>query len=62
MSLTVTEVVDLGPNLRQIRLGGEDMIGFRFAPGQDLMLRLPLADGSRLEPHWRARSTNDAGI
>jgi NADPH-dependent ferric siderophore reductase len=55
MSLTVTEVVDLGPNLRQIRLGGEDMIGFRFAPGQDLMLRLPLADGELVSRRYTIR-------
>jgi NADPH-dependent ferric siderophore reductase len=42
MSLEVAEVSDLGPNLRQIRLRGQALQGFRHAPGQDLMLRLPL--------------------
>jgi NADPH-dependent ferric siderophore reductase len=55
MSLTVTGVSDLGPNLRQIRLGGEDLIGFRFAPGQDLMLRLPLADGELVSRRYTIR-------
>lgn len=55
MSLEVVEVVDLGPSLRQIRLGGDDLVGFRFAPGQDLMLRLPLPGGELVSRRYTVR-------
>ncbi|HVC22403.1 MAG TPA: siderophore-interacting protein [Candidatus Dormibacteraeota bacterium] len=58
MSLTVVEVVDLGPSLRQIRLGGEDLIDFTFAPGQDLMLRLPRPNGELISRRYTIRGTN----
>ncbi|MGC1184095.1 MAG: siderophore-interacting protein [Candidatus Dormiibacterota bacterium] len=55
MALAVVEVIDLGPSLRQIRLGGEDLLGFTFAPGQDLMLRLPLPAGEMVSRRYTIR-------
>lgn len=55
MSLTVLEVVDLGPSLRQIRLAGDALRGFQFAPGQDLMLRFPLERGEPVSRRYTIR-------
>jgi NADPH-dependent ferric siderophore reductase len=55
MSLEVGEVLDIGPSLRQIRLRGEDLVGFRFAPGQDLMLRLPSGGGELTSRRYTIR-------
>ncbi|HUY08747.1 MAG TPA: siderophore-interacting protein [Candidatus Dormibacteraeota bacterium] len=55
MSLAVEEVLDIGPSLRQIRLRGEDLLGFRFAPGQDLMLRLPSVGGELTSRRYTVR-------
>ncbi len=46
-SLVVADVTDLGPSLRQIRFRGRFLQGLRWAPGQDLMLRLP-QDGEHM--------------
>jgi NADPH-dependent ferric siderophore reductase len=63
MSLEVAEVADLGPSLRQIRLGGESLRGFEFAPGQDLMLRLPLAGGDLVSRRYTIRRADpSAGL
>ncbi|HVB14863.1 MAG TPA: siderophore-interacting protein [Candidatus Dormibacteraeota bacterium] len=60
MSLTVAEVADLGPSLRQIRLRGEALRAFRFAPGQDLMLRLPLPSGDLVSRRYTIRRGDSA--
>jgi NADPH-dependent ferric siderophore reductase len=60
MALTVDEVVDLGPSLRQIRLRGEALRGFQFALGQDLMLRLPLPGGELVSRRYTIRRTDPA--
>lgn len=60
MALTVDEVIDLGPSLRQIRLGGDALLGFRFAPGQDLMLRLPLPAGELVSRRYTIRRADPA--
>lgn len=63
MSLSVVEVVDIGPSLRRIQLGGEDLLGFRFAPGQDLMLRLPLPGGDLVSRRYTVRRADaSAGV
>ncbi|MGH7643289.1 MAG: siderophore-interacting protein [Candidatus Dormibacteria bacterium] len=63
MALAVEAVDDIGPSLRQIRLRGEDLRGFRFAPGQDLMLRLPLAPGALVSRRYTIRRADpEAGL
>ncbi|MGH7691348.1 MAG: siderophore-interacting protein [Candidatus Dormibacteria bacterium] len=55
MSLEVGAVEDLSPSLRQIRLQGDQLVGFEFAPGQDLMLRLPGSDGELVSRRYTIR-------
>ncbi|MGA8426843.1 MAG: siderophore-interacting protein [Candidatus Dormiibacterota bacterium] len=55
MSLEVAEVHDLGPSLREIRLKGAGLRGFQHAPGQDLMLRLPLDSSSMVNRRYSIR-------
>jgi NADPH-dependent ferric siderophore reductase len=55
MSLAVDDVSDLGPSLRQIRFRGEALRGFQFAPGQDLMLRLPSEGGELVSRRYTIR-------
>ncbi len=61
MTLEVSEVEDLGPNLRQIRLVGADLVGFAFLPGQDLMLRLPGPAGTLVSRRYSIRRADRAG-
>jgi NADPH-dependent ferric siderophore reductase len=55
MTLEVAELHDLGPSLREIRLRGEALRGFQHAPGQDLMLRLPLDANSMVNRRYSIR-------
>jgi NADPH-dependent ferric siderophore reductase len=38
LELQVAEASDLGPRMRRIRLTGDDLAGFTYEPGQDVML------------------------
>ncbi|MFZ0995759.1 MAG: siderophore-interacting protein [Candidatus Dormiibacterota bacterium] len=51
----MAELHELGPSLREIRLRGEALRGFRHAPGQDLMLRLPLDASSTVGRRYSIR-------
>jgi NADPH-dependent ferric siderophore reductase len=55
MALEVAEVRDLGPSLREIRLRGEALKGFNYAPGQDMMLTLPLDASSVVNRRYSIR-------
>jgi NADPH-dependent ferric siderophore reductase len=55
MALEVAEIHDLGPSLREIRLRGEALRGFQYAPGQDLMLMLPLDASSMVNRRYTIR-------
>jgi len=55
MALDVGLVRDLGPTFREIRLQGAALYGFRFAPGQDLMLRLPWGNGELVSRRYTFR-------
>jgi NADPH-dependent ferric siderophore reductase len=55
MALEVAEVHDLSPSLREIRLRGPGLRGFHHAPGQDLMLRLPLDSSSMVNRRYSIR-------
>ena len=55
MTLEVGQLRDLGPTFREIRLQGAALHGFRFAPGQDLMLRLPRGNGEVVSRRYTFR-------
>ncbi len=41
LQLRVVETSPLSPTMRRIRLSGEDLVGFSYVPGQDLMVSVP---------------------
>jgi NADPH-dependent ferric siderophore reductase len=47
LTLSVTDVTRPTPRMRRVRLLSADLVGFRYLPGQDLMLWLP-AHGDRM--------------
>ncbi|MGH7610510.1 MAG: siderophore-interacting protein [Candidatus Dormibacteria bacterium] len=53
--LRVRSVTDLSPSLRRVELSGEALVGMAWAPGQDLMLRLPRRDGSVVSRRYTIR-------
>jgi len=55
MALEVAEVTDLSPSLREIRLKGPGLEGFHHAPGQDLMISLPLDSSSMVNRRYSIR-------
>jgi NADPH-dependent ferric siderophore reductase len=58
MALEVAAVNDLSPSLREIRLKGSGLLGFHHAPGQDLMIRLPLDSSSMVNRRYSIRRAN----
>lgn len=46
LSLEVVATEDVTPSMRRIRLAGDDLLGLDFAPGQDLMFAIPVANGT----------------
>ncbi|HEY6538861.1 MAG TPA: siderophore-interacting protein [Candidatus Dormibacteraeota bacterium] len=60
MSLAVDRVTELSPSLREIGLAGEDLLGFKFLPGQDLMLRLPLGHDEVVSRRYTIRRADPA--
>jgi NADPH-dependent ferric siderophore reductase len=51
-SLTVVGAVDVTPRMRRVRLIGEDLDGFSYRPGQDLVLNLPTPGGEIARRHY----------
>ncbi len=54
LRLRVQAVEDLAPDLRQITVASEDLIGFHWLPGQDLELHFPL-DGRTVSRRYSIR-------
>ena len=52
--LTVVDAFDVTPRLRRVRLIGEDLDGFSFRPGQDLVLNIPTG-GEIARRHYTIR-------
>jgi NADPH-dependent ferric siderophore reductase len=59
LALTVRDRAPLTPLLARITLGGDDLVGFEHAPGQDVMVAVPTGDATinrrytirRADPH-----------
>ena len=46
LTLEVRAREQLTPLVTRVVVGGDDLLGFEFAPGQDLMLAVPTSDGT----------------
>ncbi|HVH65159.1 MAG TPA: siderophore-interacting protein [Candidatus Acidoferrum sp.] len=53
--LSVAEVEDLTPHLREIRLTGSDLDDFQYVPGQDLALAFVRSDGMTVRRRYTIR-------
>ena len=58
--LTVVDAFDITPRMRRVRLTGEDLEGFSFKPGQDVVLNLPQAGGDPVRRHYTIRTYDPA--
>jgi len=55
LRLRVVEIADTGTATRQLRLAGDDLAGFGYAPGQDLMIVVDTADGRIIRRRYSIR-------
>lgn len=55
-SLEVMGAYDLTPRMRRVTLTGADLNELEYKPGQDLVLQMPLADGTTGRRHYTIRS------
>jgi NADPH-dependent ferric siderophore reductase len=55
-SLEVVGAQDLNPRMRRVTLTAGDLAELDYKPGQDLVLQMPLADGTRGRRHYTIRS------
>ncbi len=55
LNLTVVEVTDVGTAGRLIRVSGEDLAGFAYAVGQDLMILVDTAGGRIIRRRYTIR-------
>ena len=59
-SLRVVGGEDLAPNWRRVGLTADDFDEFNYKPGQDLVLAMPLADGTTGRRHYTIRQVDRA--
>jgi NADPH-dependent ferric siderophore reductase len=55
LRLRVLEITEIGAATRAIRLGGEDLDGFGYAPGQDLMILADMSGGRIIRRRYTIR-------
>lgn len=55
-SLEVVSARDINPRMRRVTLTGADLNELDYKPGQDLVLQMPLADGTTGRRHYTIRS------
>lgn len=53
--LVVSEVVDLTPSMRRIRLAGDELGTLVHLPGQDMAIAVPLEDGTTVRRRYTIR-------
>ncbi len=56
LSLEVTGVEQLTPLMRRITVTGDDLDGFEYLPGQDLMLAVPTTDDATINRRYTIRA------
>src|SRR6187551_1995628 len=54
LTLEVRARAQVTPLVTRVVVGGDDLVGFEFAPGQDLMLAIPL-DGATINRRYTVR-------
>ncbi|MGH6980244.1 MAG: siderophore-interacting protein [Stellaceae bacterium] len=59
-SLEVVGARDVNPRMRRVTLTGGDLNELDYKPGQDLVLQMPLADGTTGRRHYTIRSLDKA--
>jgi NADPH-dependent ferric siderophore reductase len=59
-SLEVLAAQDINQRMRRITLGGSDLDELAYQPGQDLVLQMPLGDGTYGRRHYTIRSLDKA--
>jgi NADPH-dependent ferric siderophore reductase len=59
--LQVTEAAALTPSIHRVVLTAPDIDGLQYAPGQDLMLRVPLLDNKIVNRRYTIRRFDRAG-
>lgn len=60
LSLRVAEIDNSTPRTRRVRLTGPDLEGFRYAPGQDLMILVDTSRGRTIRRRYTIRSFDPA--
>jgi NADPH-dependent ferric siderophore reductase len=60
LNLRVVEITDTGSATRVIRLGGADLVGFAYAPGQDLMILADTSGGRIIRRRYTIRRSDPA--
>lgn len=55
-SLEVVSARDINPRMRRVTLTGADLHELEYKPGQDLVLQMPLADGTTGRRHYTIRA------
>ena len=61
LTLEVRARTQLTPLVTRVVVGGDDLVGFEFAPGQDLMLAIPLDDATINRRYTVRRADPTAG-
>jgi NADPH-dependent ferric siderophore reductase len=61
LTLEVRSRAQVTPLVTRVVVGGDDLRGFEFAPGQDLMLAVPTGDGTINRRYTIRRGDPDAG-
>ena len=59
-NLTVVGAADIAPNMRRIGFTAADLDEMAYKPGQDLVLQMPLADGTTGRRHYTIRAIDRA--
>ncbi|HEY2791092.1 MAG TPA: siderophore-interacting protein, partial [Micromonosporaceae bacterium] len=58
LNLRVVDITDTGSATRVIRLGGPDLAGFAYAPGQDLMILTDTSGGRIIRRRYTIRRSD----
>ena len=62
LDLEVVDVRDLAPHVRSVTVASSDLVGFEYAPGQDLMIEFPDGAGSVRRRYTIRHADSAAGL